>query len=234
MKKNIILTVVLALFISVTSCNKSDLDESIELNNFNEKSSDLLLKSDNKGFDAYGYNWNARHFNGYLMNAWFGDNIDPTVAWFKKEPFNGDIEAYQTGYPEVLDYPFWMYGNMTVVMHWNESLISNEGVYQFPWVDSDAWITMHYKMGEGENKWSQFQKFVAVKSSDLLVGYYFDDLGNILFGEYFSENGESVGWYYMWTDLALIQVVNTGNVPEEMLPKYKSPMSPGLGKYKIH
>lgn len=230
MKKYIDLIGIVVLLFAFSSCEKDFVEEPLADTELKGAKSEKV-----SGFDQWGYNWNAHHFNGYLMNAWFGDNINSTVPWFKKEPpFAGDSEAYETMYSEVLDYPFWIYGDMTLVMHWNESLISSKGVYQFPWVDSDAWITMHYKTGEGKNKWSQFQKFVAVKSSDLLVGYYFDDDGNILFGEYFADygNGDSVGFYYMWEDLALIQVVNTGNVPVEMLPTLKSPMGTGLGKYK--
>jgi len=219
-----------ALVFLFSSCTEGLVDEAVN---------DISLKKGNKGndkatgFDQWGYNWNAHQFNGYLINAWFGDEIDASVPWYKKEPaFDGDILAYQEAYPEVLAYPFWIYGDMKIVMHWNESLISGEGVYQFPWIDTDAWITFHYSQGEGENRWSQFQKFVAVKSTDTMVSYFDDENGNPVFGEWFNEAGESVGWYYLWADMALIQVVNTGNVPADMLPGYKSPMGTGLGKYK--
>ena len=217
------------LILLFISCQTEPIMESEnQTANMSSKSKDTKLT----GFDQWGYNWNAHQFNGYLINAYFGDEIDPSAPWYKKEPpFYGNVLQYQEDHPEVMDYPFWIYGDMKIVMHWNESLISSEGVYQFPWSDSDAWITFHYSQGEGESRWSQYQKFVAVKSTDQLVVYY-EDGGTPIFGEWFNENNESIGWYYLWPDLALIQVVNTGNVPVDMLPSYKSPMGSGLGKYK--
>ncbi len=212
-----------------TACEKDFIEDPV---------SDLELKSGKKtkltGFDQWGYNWNAHQFNGYLINAWFGDEMDPEAEWYKKDPpYNGDWEGYAADHPEVLDYDFYYYGNMTLVMHWNEACISSEGVYQYPIRDTDAWITFHYKAGEGKTRWSQFQKFVAVKSTDVLEVYYADpNTGDPVLGEWFSEEGESVGQYYLWPDRALVQVVNTGNVPEGMLMGYKGPLGPGIGSYK--
>lgn len=233
MKKFISLSAIFALFFLFVSCNTEAIDETTS--NLELNSSKVNDSKKNTGFDQWGYNWNAHQFNGYLINAWFGDELYPDAPWYKKEPpYNGDWDGYAEQHPEVLDYDFYYYGNMTLVMHWNESCISREGVYQYPIVDSDAWITFHYRAGEGENRWSQFQKFVAVKSTDKLVVYAYDDDGNPVFGEWFSEEGEgeSVGLFYMWPDRALVQVVNTGNVPEGMLDTYKGLIGPGLGKYK--
>ena len=72
---------------------------------------------------------------------------------------------------------------------------------------------------------------VAVDSTDELVVYY-EENGIPIYGEWFSEDGQSVGLFYLWKDRALIQVVNTGNVPEGMLGTYKGLIGPGLGRYK--
>lgn len=231
-KTNLITGLILVLFL-ITSCERDQISENENIIKLDQTS---LKNTNNKskltGFDKWGYNWNAHHFNGYLINAYFGDEIDPTASWYKKEPpFDGDLAAYEQAHPEVLNYPFWIYGDMRIVMHWNESTISREGVYQYPIIDTDSWITFHYSMGEGENRWSQFQKYVAVDSTDELVVYY-EENGNPIYGEWFSEYGESVGLFYLWPDRALVQVVNTGNVPEGMLGTYKGLFGPGLGKYK--
>lgn len=231
MKTLKIFAVIFTLLFVFGSCSESIIEEPEEI---------LEFKSANKGnekitgFDQWGYNWNAHQFNGYLINAWFGDEMDPISAWYKHEPYNGDWVGYAEDYPEVLEWDFYYYGNMTLVMHWNESMISSEGVYPEEIKDTDAWITFHYRAGEGKDKWSQFQKYVAVSSTDTLVVYFADPVTEEpIFGEWFSEEGESLGWYYLWSDRALVQVVNTGNVPEGMLDTYKGPLfGPGLGKYK--
>jgi len=223
MKKNIILTLVLALFLSVTSCNKSDLDESIELNNFNEKSSDLLLKSNNKGFDAYGYNWNAHHFNGILFNAIIGDYLYNGAFFGDWEPYTGNDVEYLALYPSAVYLP-WDYRHINLVMHWNEALISREGVYPEKWIDSNGWITFHYSgMDENGKRWSQFQKMVAAKSTD-----------NYSNGIWYDMNGNEIGVYSTWAELILIQVVNTGNIHPDFFAPYVNPSSSGIGKYKIH
>ena len=230
MKKIISITTVFTLLTVLLSCSNEMNDDPI--NTVDMKS--LTSKNNEKltGFDEWGYNWNAHQFNGYLINAWFGDEMDPSAPWYKQEPYNGEWESYAEQHPEVWNYDFYYYGNMTMVSHWNESCISKEGIYQYPIVDTDAWITFHYRAGENKNQWSQFQKYVAVKSTDILHVYYADDDGNPIYGEWFSEEGESVGLFYLWPDRALVQVVNTGIVPEGMLGTYKGLIGPGLGKYK--
>lgn len=227
MKKLVSILSFFALIFTISYCTTDDIISDAEIIH-SEKKSDL---NTNNGFDQWGYNWNAHQFNGYLINAWFGDEMDPTADWYKKEPpYNGDWEGYAEDHPEVLEYGFYYYGNMTMVSHWNESCISKEGVYNDQILDSDAWITFHYRAGEGKEKWSQFQKFVAAKSSYTLEIYLVDDYGQPVYGEWFSEDDESVGLYYLWPDRVLIQVVNTGSVPEGMLPTYKGIIGPGLGK----
>jgi len=230
MKKLISILSLFALIFTISNCTTEDtISENDTLKS--EKISDF---NKNKGFDQWGYNWNAHQFNGYLINAWFGDELYPDAPWYKKEPpYNGDWEGYAEEYPEVLTYPFYYYGNMTMVSHWNESSITKDGVYNDQILDSDAWITFHYRVDEGENKWSQFQKYVAAKSSYTLEVYY-EDANGPVYGEWFSEDGEPVGLYYLWPNRVLIQVVNTGDVPEGMLGTYKGLIGPGLGQNKFN
>ncbi|RXQ92237.1 hypothetical protein EO244_11855 [Ancylomarina salipaludis] len=218
-----------------TSCNKEVSDESLPLKSDKEAIDNSLKSASNKGFDSYGYNWSAHTFRGYLLNAIVGDNIDPLAEYYHWDPYMGDPDLYLEQYPDIANYFFWYFREMTVVMHWNEALISSEGVYPETWLDTDAWITFNYRMGEGESRWSQYQKMVAVNSSDHLENIITNPDGSIGYGEWYSEGdpGEFIGYYYMWPNLALIQVVNTGATPPDMWPSFNSPMGPGLGKYKL-
>jgi len=226
-KLNVLIGLMLAMAL-LFSCQQTPLEEIIG----DENLKIAKMKAEKlTGFDQWGYNWNAHQFKGYLINAWFGDEIDPSAPWYKKAPpYNGDWEGYASDHPEVWDYSFWYYGNMTLVMHWNESAISSEGVYQYPILDTDAWISFHYRAGEGKDKWSQFQKYVAAKSTDYAEILFYDG-DSPVYGKWYSAEGHYLGDYYLWPDRILIQVVNTGNVPEGMLAGFKSPMGPGLGQY---
>ncbi|MGZ2369268.1 hypothetical protein ACXR6G_05750 [Ancylomarina sp. YFZ004] len=281
MKNLVQMTLVLCLLIMVFSSRKKNvLDEAMHIGQNNESFDTRLESVGATGFNIYGYNWNAHefngyllnawvgdnlvphedyyhwkpcsddtkdnlelysdedrffwnfrnwtahHFNGYLLNTWLGDNIAPLVDYYHWDPYTGDAEDYLNKYPAERFF-FWDFRDMILEMHWSESLISSEGVYRDPWLGSDAWITFHYKMGEGKDKWSQFLKMIAVKESDILIK---DEDGYGLY--WVNENEEFIGYYYMWPDLALIQVENTGDLPDGMCPAYKGPMSPGLEKYK--
>ncbi len=226
MKRIFSYLLLLLLAIAFAACEKDLVEEPVM---------DLKKASveKNNGFDQWGYNWHAHQFNGYLMNAWFGDELYPDAPWYKKEPpFDGDILAYQEAHPEVLDYPFWGYGDMKVIMHWNDACISRQGEYRNPILDSEAWITFHYSQGEGVNKWSQHQKFVAAKSSYTLEVDFYDDSGEPVLGRWYTAEGDLVGLYYLWPDRVLIQLQNAGNIPGYLLTTFKSPICPGLGKYK--
>lgn len=235
MKNLILFTGALCLLtLGFSSCDKKVSGDSIEVKLGNESISTELKNAPNKDLDAYGYNWNAHHFNGYLVNAMVGDNIDPLEEYYHWDPYTGDADAYLEKYPSIANHFFWNFRDVTVVMHWNEALISSEGDYADTWINTNAWITFNYKMGEGETQWSQYQKMVAVKISDHLENIITDAEGNITYGEWYSEGdpGEFIGYYNMWPDLALIQVVNTGATPPDMWPSFNSPTSTGLGKFK--
>jgi hypothetical protein len=119
--------------------------------------------------------------------------------------------------------PFWDYRHINLVMHWNEALISREAVYNRPWFNSNAFITFHYSGGEGDTRWSQFQKMVAAKETD-----------NFLEGKWYNEHEEEIGIESGYVDLVLISVTNTGVIPNDFYDEYHNPLSSGLGKYKVH
>lgn len=226
MKKILFFTGILSLMLFVfSSCDKDQLDESIEFNQLIEtKKND---NSENKGFNEYGYNWNAHHFNGILLNAILGDYInengDPESGM---DPYTGDDDSYLNDYP-FIEFLYggiiWEYRHVNLVMHWNDTLISREGVYPPSWFDTNGWITFHYSGANGNKKWSEFQKMVAARSTDKLDG-----------GVWYDKNDVKIGIESDFNDLILIQVIETGDVPDYMYyPAYHNPTSSGLGKYKL-
>ena len=218
---------ILTLMLLCISCNKDGLDESIELIETVEAQKSFVKS--NMGADKYGYNWKAHTFLGSVFNAMIGDPLNEGADFYGWEPYWGDDDAYLK-LAEDNDYrvegqPFWENPGMLEFWHYrnmrlnskNDGIYDDEGVPQYPWTDTGAWINFHYSMGEGENRWSQFQKFIAVKSTDQEIN-----------GIWYSEDGEEIGLAYRWPNLAVIQVVNTGNVPEGLMENYKSPTHRGL------
>ena len=229
--KNLLLStgLIAVLLLLCISCNKDAVDESMEFSKSFEAQKNFVKT--NKGADKYGYNWKAHTFQGSVFNAMIGDPLNYGADFFGWDPYWGDDDAYlelaeNKDYrvggqpfwenPDILE--FWQYRNMNLKSK-NEGFYDDNGVPQYPWIDTGAWITFHYYMGEGENRWSQFQKFIAVRSTDWL-----DETKGI----WYSEDNEEIGLNYMWPNFAAIQVINTGNVPEGMMPNYKSPSHRGL------
>ena len=221
-------TVMLSLTLIICgSCNQDNAESDMELSKAFE-SQKSFVKS-NMAADKYGYNWKAHTFQGSVFNGMIGDPLNFGADFYGWDPYWGDDVAYLE-LAELKDYrvggepfwenpdmlPFWQYRNMNLKSK-NEGIYDDFGVPQYPWIDTGAWIIFNYSMGEGEDRWSQFQKFIAVKSSDVQLN-----------GKWYSVDGEEVGLAYMWPNLAVVQVVNTGNVPDGMMPNYKSPSHRGL------
>lgn len=225
MKKFVFVIGIIFLAFVFYSCDKNLIEEP-----FN----DIELKSgkpENKGFDKWGFNWNAHHFNGYLINAVMGDYLYELMPFHKWQegPYQGEGDTFidkfgvKFGFfpinPNLLD--------CELVMQWNDALISKDGTYPVTfwdysnWENSNGWITFHYKMNKKNEKWSSFQKLVAKRYTDYLEGkIWYDD------------NGNKIGLVTDWPTLILVKKVNIGNVPEEFMDSYNSPLAPGLGKYK--
>lgn len=224
MKKLSFITVILSMvFFIFSSCDRDALDESIELNQSIEAQKKDNAK--NNGYDKYGYNWNAHHFNGIVFNAIVGDNLYIGYPFYKIDPYMGNDDKYLEKYSWANQLPFWGFRHVNLVMHWNDALISREGIYPATWFDSNGWITFHYSGIEGNKKWSEFQKMVAARSTDVL---------NKKEGIWYDENEVEIGIECDYKDLILIQVIEIGDVPAYMYyPAYHNPTSSGLGKYKL-
>ncbi|WP_319501050.1 hypothetical protein [uncultured Draconibacterium sp.] len=219
--KKIIL--ILAIALAFAGCEKNFVEEPVD---------NIKLKSGNSdkvtGVDEYGYNWNAHHFNGSFYNAIVGDNLYAFAPWSHTTPYRGVDEEITPADPGDLMYDLWSIAwylrDVNLLMHWNEALISKEGVYPASldeWIGSDAWITFKYSGVDANGRsWSQFQKMVAANSDDKLIE-----------GVWYDSEGEEIGIFNDWPQLILVQCVNTGEppFPFSTIPTYKNTERLGFG-----
>ena len=224
--KHFITIIFLFSLLILSGCSKESIDDTTDLTQIQE--TELAAKNNkniSSGFNEYGFNWNAHHFNGILMNVFFSDPMFEGAPFYGMPPYTGDDDDYLNNNPEAADLPFWIwnYRHVNLVMHWNEALISREAVYNMPWFNSTAFITFHYSGGEGDTRWSQFQKMVAAKETD-----------NFLEGKWYNKNEDEIGIASGYVDLVLISVTNTGVIPNNFYDEYHNLLSSGLGKYKVH
>jgi hypothetical protein len=156
------------------------------------------------GFDEWGYNYQARIFNGGYCDAY------RNATW---------CQAYK---------------DVDLEMKWNDAWLSNQSCdgdylldrhYGFTsFIGSGAWLTNHqkgtYVDGNGKKqRWGYFVKIVAApKDATLLNGTWLAADG--------SEIGPSI-----WNEFAIIQEVynDTGTGDHGVL--YLSPYSAGFGRY---
>jgi len=219
MNAKLFIITLLIIGLALTSCENEMLQDFTADSSL--KSKDTKLNR----FDDWGFNWQAHHFNGYLVNAIMGDYLYRDMPFHKWAVYQGEgdifIQEFMDEFGFFLIPPALL--DVNLVMQWNEALISSRGVYPESWIDSDGWITFHFKKDLGEEKWSQFQKLVAKRTTDRLEN-----------GIWYNREGEEIGIASAdWETLIIVKVVNTGNVPSFMYPEYKSGMGAGLGKYKI-
>lgn len=156
------------------------------------------------GFDSWGYNYQARLFNGKYCDAYQND------AWCQA------------------------WANDDLSMKWNDAWLSNmdcdgdgrlDRHYGFStYVGSGAWLTNHqkgvYLDGNGKKqRWEYFVKIVAVPADATLSG-----------GTWFAADGGEIG-PAIWGEFAIIQDVynDTGTGDHGVL--YLSPYSAGFGKF---
>jgi len=180
------------------------------------------------GVDEWGFNYEAHHFNSYLINAILGDPAFQGMPHYKTAIYKGQGITFWNDLIYQYDYiPYFMPVELLdckLIMHWNEGLLSKEGVYPNTWVDSNGWITFHFKMNKDGEKWSFFRKLVSRRSTDYVVD-----------GIWYNKDGVEIGVEsYDWPDLIITQVVTTGNVPYFFSEAYNSPYGPGFGKYKLN
>ena len=113
MKNSALFTGVIYLLVMFfSSCEIGIIDESIQIDQ-NYKSSHIVLKKlTNTGSDIYGYNWSAHRFNGYLLNAWTGDNLVPLGNYYHWVPCTEDTKDHLEKY-SADDCFFWNFRDWT-------------------------------------------------------------------------------------------------------------------------
>lgn len=190
-----------------------------------------------KGFDDFGYNYQAHLFNGYYPNHYYNKLGLP--------PYEGDKGAYiarlareelyekwlTTAYAQTL----WNDKDVILVMKWSDAWLSNKDCdgdgaldrhlgYDTP-IGSGAWETNHqsgtYTGEDGkEHHWTYFVKIAAVPTSPLL---HDDDY-------WYTAEGVEIG-KEIWGAYAIIQQVDNDPYGGFHGISYRSPAGPGFGKW---
>ena len=167
-----------------------------------------LLTSDGEvipiGYDEWGYNYQARLFNGTYCDAY------RDAAWCQP------------------------YKDVNLVMKWNDAWLSNKDCdndglldrhYGFAsYIGSGAWETNHqsgtYPGSDGkECKWNYFVKIVAAPVDATKVN-----------GIWYTADGTEIG-PDIWGEFAEIQAVENDPCAGLHGIQYLSPAGPGLGKW---
>jgi hypothetical protein len=197
------LAVTLSLFVG-TSAGTCDSDSST---NCVTIQSGGLFTSDGRaietGFDEWGYNYQARMFNGKYCDAYQG------AAWCQP------------------------YADVDLLMKWNDAWLSNQDCdldglldrhFGFPsYQGSGAWLTNHQKgiyfQNGKKQRWEYFVKIVAAPADAFLNN-----------GTWFAADGTEIG-PVLWNEFAIVQEVynDTGSGDHGVL--YLSPHSAGFGRF---
>lgn len=190
-----------------------------------------------KGYDPFGYNYQAHMFNGSYANAYLGRSP------YGFPPYEGDDAAYLAANPGAETHWVWPYRNITVMMKWNDAWLSNkdctsDGIldryFGFPsYIGSGAWLTNHMqgtttiidkKGREKEVTWTYFVKIVAAPADATK-----DPITKIWIAADGTEIGPDI-----WGAFAIIQEVGSDLSDGGVLlhgAQYISPMGPGFGKF---
>ena len=155
------------------------------------------------GYDDWGYNYQARIFNGMYCDAY------RNAAW---------CQAYV---------------NDELEMKWNDAWLSNQDCdldskldrhFGFAsYIGSGAWLTNHqkgtYLDGGKKQRWTYFVKIVAAPADATLVT-----------GTWYAADGSEIG-PAIWNEFAVVQEIynDTGTGQHGVL--YLSPYSAGFGRF---
>ena len=167
-----------------------------------------LYTSDNRlitpGYDIWGYNYQARMFNGGYCDAY------RNAAWCQP------------------------YKDVSLIMKWNDAWLSNKDCsndglldryYGFSsYIGSGAWLTNHqsgsYELNGEACNWNYFVKIVAAPADATKAG-----------GVWYAADGTEIGTV-IWGEFAIIQQVENDPCAELNGVSYNSPAPTGFGYYK--
>lgn len=223
MKNKLLIFGIILSFFFIFSCSKESIDEKFDTAAFK---TNIDTNKKITGCDEWGFNWQARQFNGYLINMMFGDHYFADFPHYKQFVYDGEGEPFWNMIVSNYQYfPYLMPAELLdthLIANWNSGIVSKEGDYPPTWVDSNGWIEFKYSGKEGNKRWSHFRKLVASKSTDVLSD-----------GIWYNQNGQEIGKESMFfPELIVIQVINNGDIPPFFYDEYKTPWGPGYGKYK--
>lgn len=213
----------LVLLIGLGAC-ENDLQEM----QIDHQSNFLDAKNNSKmlGYDEWGFNFEAQHFKGYLINMILADPAFQTMPHYRNHLYTGqgqefwDMLMNTYGYFDQIMPGFLL--DCELRSKWNDGIMDKNGVYPQTWVDSNGIISFKYSMtDENGKRWSHFRKLVSSRSTDELVD-----------GFWFNEDGQEIGFEsYWWPTLIVVQVNNTGNPPSIFYNDYIAPYGQGYGHY---
>jgi len=170
----------------------------------------------NTGFDKWGYNYQAHLFNGLYWNY-----SRPAIPWTKQTLIDAGMST------------------TILVMKWSDTWLSNKDCNLDGILDRGyscnpenpvssaclgAWVTNHQSGWVDVNgkmrKWTYFVKIVMVPDDAYTdTGYWFTadgiEIGSVIWGAY----------------ARILQISNDPSIEGEHGVYYKSPASPGFGKY---
>jgi len=155
------------------------------------------------GYDDWGYNYQARMFNGTYCDAY------RNAGWCQP------------------------YVNEELIMKWNDAWLSNKDCNGDGLLDrhfgyasykgSGAWLTNHQsglvEVNGKQRRWTYFVKIVAAPADAVLVG-----------GDWYTVDGKKIG-YSIWGEFAVIQEIYNDPASGAHGVLYKSPAGPGFGQY---
>lgn len=157
------------------------------------------------GYDMWGYNYQARLFNGGYCDAY------RDAAWCQE------------------------YKDVDLMMKWNDAWLSNKDCdgdglldrhFGYPsYVGSGAWLTNHqsgeYEGEDGQTcKWNYFTKIVAAPADTTLTDGY-----------WYTADGTEIG-PEIWGSFATIMTVSNDACAGEKGLLYNAPAPTGFGFYK--
>ncbi|MHC4557260.1 MAG: hypothetical protein ACYTFW_01900 [Planctomycetota bacterium] len=185
------------------------------------------------GYDAFGYNYQARIFVGWYYN----------FNTFGLPPYEGDDDTY---YQRLVDEgfadsiveaeqmmnfkPYWPYRDILLIMQWNDTWLSNmdrdgdgklDRYFGYSsYIGSGAWETNHmFGMNPDGTKWDYFVKIAAAPADGYKSGGYWYTADNTEIGP------------VIWGSFATIQQVENDPSAGTGGILYKSPAGPGFGKW---
>jgi hypothetical protein len=203
MKKVLVFSLTVLIMLVLSGCGESIMSVETDVDDV------PVLAKAGGAVDDYGYNYNARMFNGSYFNAYARAAGLP--AW------EGDDDEYLAENPTAVNHWAWPYREISLLMKWNDAWMNKDKVRHEgydSYIGSGAWLTNHQSGGKAKDHWTYFTKIVAAPADAVKIN-----------GIWFTADGIEIG-PVIWGEFATIQEVESGEGAY-----YVSPYGPGFGKF---